>query len=174
MFTDQAAENAARQINAQSENQTKQLMANLKTQVQLQNAAQINNMNQFNAGQENAAETFNAQIQNQRDQFNAQNQLVIAQANAQWRQNVATINTAAQNEANMQAALTANQFTQSTLDQVWQRERDLMDYAYKSAESDKDRALEILIADKKYDEYAKARKDQEETAKWTLLASALF
>ena len=174
LFTDQAAENAARQINAQSENQTKQLMANLKTQVQLQNAAQINNMNQFNAGQENAAETFNAQIQNQRDQFNAQNQLVIAQANAQWRQNVATINTAAQNEANMQAALTANQFTQSTLDQVWQRERDLMDYAYKAAESEKDRALEILIADKKYDEYAKQRSSSEETAKWALLASALF
>ena len=174
IFTDQAAENAARQFNASSENQTKQFMANMQTQVNQFNAAQINANNQFNAGQTNAAAQFNANVENQRDQFNAQNALVVAQANAQWRQNVATINTAAQNEANANAALAANAFTQSTMDQLWQRERDVMDYVYKASESSKDRALSLVLADKKYDEYEKARNDAEETAKWETLTRILL
>ena len=174
IFTDQAAENAARQFNASSENQTKQFMANMQTQVNQFNSAQINATNQFNAGQENAAAQFNANVQNQRDQFNAQNALVVAQANAQWRQNVSTINTAAQNEANANAALAANAFTQSTMDQLWQRERDIMDYVYKASESSKDRALSVVLADKKYDEYQKARDDAEETSKWSTLTQILL
>ena len=174
IFTDQAAENAARQFNASSENQTKQFMANMQTQVNQFNAAQINANNQFNAGQTNAAAQFNANVENQRDQFNAQNALVVAQANAQWRQNVSTINTAAQNETNANAALAANAFTQSTMDQLWQRERDIMDYVYKASESSKDRALSVVLADKKYDEYEKARNDAEETAKWSTLTQILL
>ena len=169
ILTDTAATNAAKQFNASSENQTKQFMANMKTQVEQFNATQTNTTNQFNAGSENAAKTFNAQVENQRNQFNAQNALVIAQANAQWRQNTATINTAAQNEANMQAAQTANAFTQSTLDQIWQRERDIMDYAFKGSESSKDRALDLVLADKKYSEYAKVREDNETTDMWAVL-----
>jgi len=174
IFTDAAAENAAKQFNASSENQTKQFMANMQTQVSQFNASQINAQNQFNAGQKNAAAQFNAQVQNQRDQFNAQNQLVVAQANAQWRQNVVTINTAAQNEANMQAAQAANGITAAAMDQLWQRERDIMDYSFKAAESSKERALELVLADKKYDEYAKARADAEETAQWTTLTNILL
>jgi hypothetical protein len=174
IFTDAAAENAARQFNASSENQTKQFMANMQTQVSQFNAAQINAQNQFNAGQANAASQFNAQVQNQRDQFNAQNALVVAQANAQWRQNVQTINTAAQNEANMMAAQVANGITTAALDQMWQRERDIMDYSFKASESSKERALQLVLADKKYDEYAKARADAEETAMWATLANIVL
>jgi len=169
ILTDTAATNASTQLNASSENQTKQFMANMKTQVDQFNATQTNTTNQFNAGADNAAKTFNAQVENQRNQFNAQNALVIAQANAQWRQNTQTINTAAQNEANMQAAQTANAFTQSTLDQIWQRERDIMDYAFKGSESSKTRSLDLVLADKKYAEYAKVREDQETTDMWAVL-----
>jgi len=167
LFTDQAAENAAKQFNSASENQTKQFMANMANQVQQFNATQTNTTSQFNAGAENAAMQFNAQVENQRRQFNSQNALVIAQANAQWRQNLSTINAASQNQANMQQAQAANAFTQGTLDQIWQRERDLMDYAYKGSETAKDRALDIILADKKYEEYAKARDDAEETSMWS-------
>jgi len=169
ILTDTAATNASNQFNASSENQTKQFMANMKTQVDQFNATQTNTTNAFNAGADNAAKTFNAQVENQRNQFNAQNALVIAQANAQWRQNTQTINTAAQNEANMQAAQTANAFTQSTLDQIWQRERDIMDYAFKGSESSKTRSLDLVLADKKYSEYAKVREDQETTDMWAVL-----
>ena len=114
IFTDTAATNAAKQFNASSENQTNQFMANLKNQVSQFNANQTNATAQFNAGQETAISQFNAGVQNQRDQFNAQNKLVIAQANAQWRQNVETINTAAQNAANMETARVANQPVMAT------------------------------------------------------------
>ena len=174
ILSDTAAENAAKQFNASSENQTNQFMANLKSQTEQFNAAQKNAVNQFNAGEKNAAAKFNAQVKEQRNQFNATNALVVAQANAQWKQNVTTLNTAAQNEANAADAAAANAFTSTTMDQVWQRERDLMDYAYKSSESDKDRALDIVLADKKYDEYQEARDDQEETSKWRLATSLLL
>jgi hypothetical protein len=174
LFTDQAADNAAKQFNASSENQTKQFMSNLNAQVNQFNTTQQNAMAQFNAGEENALSKFNASMIEQRNQFNSQNGLVIAQANAQWRQNVATLNTSAQNEANMMAAVTANQFTQAALDQIWQRERDLMDYSFKASESEKDRHVNILLADKKYEDYQKARDDEEDSYKWATAISVLF
>lgn len=124
IFSDQAATNAAKQFNAASENQTNQFFANMATQVQ-----------QFNAG-----------MDVQRDQFNSQNALVIAQANAQWRQNTSTINSQSQNVANLESAKAANMFTQQMLDTVWQRERDIMDYAFKQSESATDRALSVFLA----------------------------
>ena len=91
---------------------------------------------------------FNAGMEVQRDQFNAQNALIIAQANAQWRQNASTINTAAQNQANADAAMQTNQMTQNMVDTMWQRERDIMDYAFRQAENESDRALSVFLADK--------------------------
>ena len=93
----------------------------------------------------------------------------MPQANAQWRQNSSTINSAAQNEVNMQTAQTANAFTQNSLDQIWQRERDIMDYAYKGSESSKTRALDLLLADKKYADLQEVRDNDEETEKWANL-----
>jgi hypothetical protein len=151
MFTDQAAENAARQFNAASENQTNQFFADLGARVSQFNAEQSNAINQFNAGQENAAELFNSQLEAQRQQFNATNSLVIAQANAQWRQNIATVNTAAQNEANMEMARTQNALTAKALDEIWQKERDTMNYAFLGYQQDEDRALQLLLADKQAD-----------------------
>ncbi len=124
IFSDQAADNASKQFNAASENQTNQFFANMATQVQ-----------QFNAG-----------MDVQRDQFNSQNALVIAQANAQWRQNASTVNAQSQNLANLESAKAANMFTQQMLDTVWQRERDIMDYAFKQSESATDRALSVFLA----------------------------
>ncbi len=147
LFTDQAADNAAKQFNAASENQTTQFFANLSSQTSQFNAAQTNAMNQFNVNSVNALREFNSEIQQQRDMFNAQNGLVVAQANAQWRQNIATINTTQQNESNSNFAKTINGLTANNLDQIWQRERDIMSFAFSSAESAKDRALSILLGD---------------------------
>jgi len=149
LFTDQAAKNAARQFNASSENQTNQFFADLSSRVSMFNAEQGNAMKQFNAGEINTNRRFNAQLRTQRDQFNANNSLVIAQANAQWRQNVATINTAAQNTANLEAARARNGLTTQALDNIWQTERDLMSFAFQSYESAQDRATELFLANKK-------------------------
>jgi hypothetical protein len=165
LLTDQAAKNAASQFNASSENQTNQFFADLTSRVSQFNAEQGNAIKQFNAGETNAASKFNAQLEAQRDQFNATNSLVIAQANAQWRQNVATINTAAQNTANLESAKSQNNLTTLALDNIWQKERDTMAFAFQAYESEKDRAMELLLANKK----EKAAEAQGKAAFWSKL-----
>ena len=145
-FSDAAANNAASQFNATSENQTNQFFENLAATVGQFNSSQTNAMEQFNAGETNALNKFQQEISNQRDQFNAQNQLVIAQANARWRQQLATINNQTANEANRQNALQANGLTQKGLDEVWQKERDLMAYAFASAEAAAERRQRLVEA----------------------------
>ena len=71
--------------------------------------------------------------------FNAQNGLVIAQANAQWRQNVATLNTSAQNESNMALAQTINALTSTNLEAIWEKERDILSMAFQLSEGNAER-----------------------------------
>jgi len=154
LFTDQAAENAAAQFNATSQNQTDQYFANLRSQTSQFNASQQNAMDQFNINSVNALREFNSEIQQQRDLFNAQNGLLIAQSNAQWRQTLSTANQAAQNESNMNFAKTINALTATNLDAYWQKERDVMSFAYASGESAADRIATVLVAELKADAQA--------------------
>jgi len=174
ILSDTAAENASAQFNAASENQTNQFMADMTVQVAEFNTAQANAMEQFNVSEENGISQFNAAQRAAREQFNAQNSLIIAQANTKWRQDVATIDTAAQNAANMEDARTANAFTSKTLDELWQRERDLMDYAFKASENMQSRALELVLADKQSAEMNKARKAEEQAALGSIFTQLLF
>lgn len=144
LFTDQAAENAAAQFNAANENQTNQFFSNLQTQTSQFNAAQQNAMSQFDADANNAIKEFSTEMQQQRDIFNAQQSLVVAQANAQWRQSISTTNAAAENAANMEYARTVNDITKNNMDRIWQQERDLLSYAFQTAEGDADRATTIM------------------------------
>ena len=147
LFTDQAAENASKQFNAASENQTNQFFSNLTGQTAQFNASQQNAMDQFNVNSVNALREFNSNIQQQRDMFNAQNGLVIAQSNAQWRQNLDTLNTSELNESNRNFAATMNGLTAGNLEQIWQRERDIMSFAFSSAESSKERGLALMLGE---------------------------
>ena len=47
----------------------------------------------------------------------------------------------------MEYAKQVNNLSQAALDQIWMRDRDLMDYAWRSAESAQDRQKSILIAE---------------------------
>ena len=132
IFTDQAAENAAEQFNATSENQKKQCFAQLDTQV-----------SQFNAGQENAISQFNTEIRNQRDQFNANNRLVIDQNNAQWRRQIATADTAAINRANEINAQNLLGISNTAYNNLWQYYSDAMQYAWTSADNERDRIVRL-------------------------------
>lgn len=145
ILSDQAAENAQLQFNAESTNQVNQFFTSLAANINQFNTAQNNAMEQFNAGEENALTKFEAELAAQRDIFNAQNSLVIAQANAVWRQTIATANTAALNEANMTEVMAANNLTLQGLAELWQQERDLMNYAWTSAEKlmDRDHAIAL-------------------------------
>jgi len=113
-------------------------------------------------------------VQQQRDLFNAQNGLVIAQANAKWRQNIATLNTAAQNESNMDFAKTINALSAKNLDEIWQRERDIMSNAFISSESAVDRALQIILADKSLESVRLQLEAKEDIADTELMSRFLF
>lgn len=147
MLSDAAQANASAQFNATSANQTNQFFSNLSAQVSQFNAAQQNAINQFNAEEANAVLEFNSALQNQREMFNSQNYLAVAQANAQWRQNINTSNTEAQNIANLTYAKEVNGLTQKALDDYWQKERDIMSFAFAQSEGAADRALKILLGE---------------------------
>ena len=102
--------------------------------------------------------------------------MIVAQANAQWRQNIATVNTAAQNEANMADAKNANALTQAAMDQIWQRERDLMAFAFQASESQMERDNNLLLADKQIQankDAANAQLDAQDSAAKAALGVSL-
>jgi hypothetical protein len=146
MFTDQAADNAAKQFNATSENQSDQFFANLKTQTSQFNTSQANAMSQFNAGEENAVKKFNTEIANQRDQFNAQNGLVIAQSNAVWRREIATAATAAVNRANEINAASVLDMSNQAYSNLWQEHADMMEWAWTSSDNERDRQNAVTLS----------------------------
>ena len=174
ILSDSAAENAAEQFNAQSENQRNQFFSNLSSIVSQFNASQANAMDQFNLNNVNSLRKFNSEMQQQRDLFNAQNGLVIAQANAKWRQNIATLNTAAQNESNMDFAKTINALSAKNLDEIWQRERDIMSNAFVASQSAADRALQIVLGDKELEGIRLQMEAEEDIAKTKFGLQMLF
>ena len=173
LFTDQAAENAARQFNATSENQVNQFFANLNSQVAQFNAAQSNAQAQFNAGQRNTVERFNAELNNQRDQFNATNQLAIAQNNAVWRREIATANTAAINRANELNATAALNISKQAYDNLWTYYADTMEFAWKSAENELDRLNSMSIAQLSADATTRAQQLASSSAAGTAIGGLI-
>ena len=146
ILSDAAAENASKQFNATSQMQTDQYMANLATTVSQFNVEQKSAMDRFNAGEANAQTRFNTQQENLRDEFNAKNHLAIAQANAAWAQSVTTASNAAINQANRDAALAANNLTMTAYNAVVQRERDMLAWAWQSADNAAERDANVMIA----------------------------
>ena len=174
ILSDSASDNAAEQFNAQSENQRNQFFSNLSSIVSQFNASQANAMDQFNLNNVNSLRKFNSEMQQQRDLFNAQNGLVIAQANAKWRQNISTLNTAAQNESNMDFAKTINALSAKNLDEIWQRERDIMSNAFIASQSAADRALQIVLGDKELEGIRLQMEAEEDIAKTKFGLQMLF
>ena len=174
LLTDTAAQNAAKQFNASSVNQTNQFFDSLTANVSQFNASQKNAMDQYNAGETNAVDKFNAQLESQRQQFNATNGLVIAQANAVWRQNATTLDTAAQNQANAAAALSMNAMTARGMDEVWQKERDRLAFAFTAVESDKDRAAQLLLGNAQISASNQQAADAEKGARAAVIAKIIF
>lgn len=146
LFTDQAAENAARQFNATSQNQTDQFFANLAVQTSQFNAAQTNAQNQYNAGEINTSNRFTSEMMNQREQFNAQNKLVIDQNNAVWRREIATADTVAINRSNELNAAAMLDISESAYNNLWQYYADTMEYAYTAANNERDRMTQLAVA----------------------------
>ena len=98
----------------------------------------------------------------------------IAQANAKWRQDVTMTNNAVANQNNFQYAKDVNGLTNKAIDQIWQRERDLMSFAMAESESAMDRALKLILADKDLEGIRKQLDAQEDRDKGAFFARFLF
>ncbi len=153
LLTDQAAENASRQFNAQSEQQNQQFMSSLLSSVATSNAQRADALASFNAGQANALEQFNAQLKDARQKFNVENQRIVDQSNVEWRRNINTANTAAQNAANQ--VNVQNRFNLSAQAQanLWQQWRDEASWANQAAENEQTRAHNLAVAAIQRDTY---------------------
>ena len=146
LFKDQTADNAAKQFNAEQKNQVDMFIEGLVGQMQRFNSEQSNAMKTVQFQEDAANEKFFASLKEQRAQFNATNSLVVSQANAKWYQDVTTANNAAVNQANMNDANNATALTKMQLEQEFQADRDLMNWAFTADDNDKQRAASIMIA----------------------------
>ena len=168
LLSDQAAQNAARQFNAQSQNQVDQFYSNLTAQINEQNAARSDAMNQFataesnkisglnaqnkmaveksNADRAAVVNQFNAQLEDQRQRFNVQNQRVIDQSNVEWRRTINTANTTVTNATNQLNAQNLLNMSNFALSSLWQQWRDEAAWVNSSSEKAEDRAHNVAMA----------------------------
>ena len=153
-----AQQNAMKQFNVGQSNTMKQFNVAQQNTVGMFNTEQTNTMRQFNAQQQAALSMFNTEQINARDQFNANNRLIIDQSNAQWRRQIATQDNAQINETNRLNAQLATGMTTQAYNNMWQKERDLMGYAFTAAENANQRAHEVVMqkmTNKSYKDMAK-------------------
>ena len=168
LLTDQAATNASRQFNAQSQQQTDQFFDNLINSIKTNNATRTDALNQLsvaeqnkinalnannatgiaeaNAQREDVISQFNTQIADQREKFNVENQRVVDQSNVVWRRNLNTANTAQINAANQTNAANLLNLSNFGMSALWQQWRDEAQWAQQSSENDENRAHNIAVA----------------------------
>ena len=165
MLSTYAASNVAKNLNATSINEVNKMMAGLRQGIILSNSTQYNEMSKYNATEANRIAAQNAgnatevsrqnaiqrnqmtamyvQENNKIEKFNSDYAMQIAKSNAELRRATNTMNTAADNTANM--INTSNLFNKSeqALANLWQESGDVIDWARRSAENDKDRAYNL-------------------------------
>jgi len=145
VFTDAAADNAAKQFNAKSQQQVDEFFAELGVQVDNANATRVAAMEQFNVDQVNSIAQYNSSLEDARERFDTTMRTQIDQANAQWRRDIATADTAAANEAQRQNALNVLSISQSALSAMWQRYRDESAWLMQSTENAAQRAHQLAM-----------------------------
>ena len=145
LFTDTAADNAAKQFNAKSQQQVDEFFAELGVQVDNANANRIAAMSQFNVDQVNSIAQFNATMADSRERFDATMKVQIDQSNALWRREIATADTAAVNDAQRINALNVLETSQSALNALWQRYRDESAWLVQSSENALSRSHQLTL-----------------------------
>jgi hypothetical protein len=134
ILTDANAENVKNQFMAESQNDLDKFYASLNTQI-----------SQFNSSQTLDADKFNANMEDSRQKFYSEQQYNIAVANANWRQQVQLQDDQQKYEAATTDAKNKFDLTVNQLNQLWDRSDALLDYAWKSSESEKDRQAAVAM-----------------------------
>lgn len=165
MISNTAAENAAKHFNAQSTNDVAKFMSELKnsilkfnveqknsmesanraalTNVSLANTSQANTIAMANAERNDVMQQFYAKMNDAAENFNANNALLIQTSNAEWRRSINTANTAGENAVNFTNAQNRFNLSQQAMADLWQRSRDVFNWANQNSQNDKDRAFKL-------------------------------
>lgn len=143
MFSNQAAENASRQFNAQSQAQVDQFFAEMEVQVNNANANRLAAQEQFNVSEGNAMKQYAASLNDARERFETQLRVQIDQSNAQWRRDINTANTALENEANRINTQNLLNLSVQAQNNLWQRYRDEAAWIFQMSETAKQREHEL-------------------------------
>ena len=146
LFTNTAAENAARLFASQESNDAAEFYANMNVAIDRDNANTINTLAKFNAGEINDNREYVAELRNNREQFTAKQQFFIDKYNGDWIQKVATTNTQMNFDAasfDVKAALGISQEAQNRL---WDDADNILDYIWKSSDNDMQREYLLLAA----------------------------
>ena len=153
--------NAMEQFNATAKNQMMQFFEELDVTIETFNADAINDMAQFNSEQVTLVNQFNAEMENQRQQYNINNQLEIDAFNINWRRDVNTANTSAENAAIQVDAQNLLDIQMTSLNNLWQHFDTVLNYAFQSTESEKDRAFQIALTQMTSELKAKLQEDSD-------------
>ena len=156
MLSNIAASNVAKNMNAKTANEVQKFMNTMRDGVLKFNSTQHDAMSKFNAVQgteiskfnaaaNNVANQFYTQMDDAAEKFNATNTLAISKSNAEWRRTINTANTAAVNTSNMVNAQNAFNMSQQAMADLWQRSRDVFNWANQSADNSKDRAFQMAM-----------------------------
>ena len=168
LFTNQAAENAARQFNATSTNQVEQYFSNLENSADQSNANRLTAIRQANANSKNTEKTFLINQQFARDTFNSQASAQIRNGNANWFRSQATIENGNQMLANSFAAQSALGLRNNEYQALWQKRRDDAGFIFESVERGLDREAQVAALAQ---QSALARSAQKSSSKNSLLST---
>ena len=166
MLTDQAAANAAVNLNTTNENQLNQFFAQIEANVAQFNAAQSNAIAQSNVSEINALNKFNTEQANAAKIAYDRNQAAISQARIAANASIQStqLSSAASVQAAefsakasleaarlrsdadraIQAAANETRVTLQEMEQQWQMESDIMAMAYDTMSSNADKAFELV------------------------------
>lgn len=134
ILSDANAENVKNQFMAESQNDVDKFYASMNTQIA-----------QFNSSQTLDADKFNSTMEDSRQKFYSDQQYNISVANANWRQQVQLQDDQQKYEAATTDVKNMLDISVNQLNQLWDRSDALLDYAWKSSESAKDRAATLAI-----------------------------
>lgn len=153
ILEDSKQENTKRMFVAQSQNEMDMFYDQLNSQIE-----------QFNVAQFYDASKFNATLASSREQFYKEMQYNIDISNAKWRQTITLQDDQQQFEAAAADVKNMVGISLESLNQIWDRSDALLDYVWKSSESQKDRDFNLAISKMKIDAEtslaAQARKDK--------------
>lgn len=146
LISDAGFANAVGITNAQNKLEADKVSASLAAAAEQFNAEMKAKVEMANAQAANELAKFNAQQANERERFNTEMKAQVDIANAKILAEVSTANTAATNAANAVNAKNATDLSAAAYAQQSQTYRDLLEMSWKTGESEKDRATNIVAA----------------------------